>query len=354
MKNQIITAICGILFLSFHSLEAKEITVTRDFKESFAISENDILNIETNFTSITIEEWDNDKIEFQATARCWGKDTNTANKQLDRITVKFSKTNNQINANTELKPTNVTSNGGMDIKMRIFVPKKKIFVKIKSRHGHVKMGTVRGDLTADVQFGNVNVDRVMGIDNRVDVRHGDFSCEDIPSLDLKIQFGKSRIGKAGDMSMNSQHSTHNLGDINSLRLNSKFDKFEITSLADMNASMAHSTFDIKNVRKTLIITELKFGGLKVNQLSADFDKVEVNSEHSNINISVAKGYSFRFDFKTQHGKINTDSFGDDTSSYYRNKEHFTDEFRGIAGNLKNPTSEMKISNKFGEINIRNK
>merc|ERR1712054_478920 len=87
-----------ILTLQVHAQEKLE----KDFSESFSIEDGDLLDLENEYGKIIIKEVSGSELKIAVHVEAEGKDTESTQESLDRISVVMEKEGKVISAHTRL------------------------------------------------------------------------------------------------------------------------------------------------------------------------------------------------------------------------------------------------------------
>ncbi len=302
MKLKVHNIIFTILFFSplFCWASPKEISASEHYEASFNIAKDDVLQIQANFSSFVIENWDKSEIEIKGDVNVVSRNEEKAQKLLKNIKVNISQSGNTVLLEVDLGDKNQSwDNNGtneMDIKFTIKAP-HWIRLAAKISFGKLNAQKITNEAKISVDYGECDIE-YLGADNN----------------QLDFAFSNSKISSFGGGTVKNAYSEMLLRKVDgNLNLESSYGKTSIESLSNQT---------------TKIRIENNFGETNIQTDSNMTYAIESDSEFGEVNVS---------------GKWKKETLESDWQS---------ESFTGTLGDGSSTNASIKIDNSFGEVSIR--
>ena len=342
----LLVVVAGIMSMPVYATEEVKRTV---FK-SFNVSDGDLLDINTTFGNVKIVEWNKSEVSFNVEIIGRAQTVKDAEKQLERATLDIDKKGNKVSARTKIAPSysNCNNNNcGVTVNYIINAP-SSLYMNFLLKYCDLSVDKTVLDFKADIQFGDLKTGTLSGKNNSIKIKYGDVDMNNVTDLSMEIAFGDINISKVENLNLTSSYSDSKIGEAGNISATFRFGNAKIQKVNKMDASTNYAGITISELLKCLNMPEVKFGGLVIEKVSADFDFIRANASYSGVDISVGKGCSFTTKLETSYATISTNNLS--FSNKESNKENTF--FVGTAGNSSNPKSRIEISNRFGNISIK--
>jgi hypothetical protein len=322
---------------------------TKVFTKNYRVTPKDLLTINSNFTSISFQQWGKDEIEFITTVSLENSTEKELEQLLSRINISTNQAGNKTSYKLSLSKTGTKFNH-WEINLVVKVP-QDIFLIIETTHGDVEMANVWNNIEADVSFGNITIDNLFGKNNTIKIKHGNIKLEQANQLNLDAQFAEVKVKDIGNMNFISRFNTIKIDNAKYIDISSAHDNLSIrNSINRIEGKMEFGEVKIKSLQFSCVFKKFSFSNIKIEEVSRLFSKFLFQSEHSTLELNIPKDLSFKFDysgsfttFKDQKNiKLHDAIFEASGNSV---------EMSGLYG--KEPTSgrTVKIQASFGTVSL---
>lgn len=291
MKQRVILSFLFALLFAAKAFANEE--YYKEFRKSISVPANVTLDLQVNFSDVTITTWDQPTMEIVV--------------KMD-LNVKSQERADAI-ANA------VFVNEKPDwIRLNIDIPGGKTWTMGKNETttitAEIKM-PASGNLSGQVGFGDLVITDLLGVCQLV-TNYGDFVANSLGNSNntLKHDFGDLIVKKLGGGTVNAGY-----GDVRIEELTGK-------------AEFKHD-----------------FGDLKIQSVNKSCTRVVVNGSYGDVAISLSKTTGANFDLRTDFGNVKVDSSAKKSQS----KTDFNSET--IQGSLGNGDCQVIVSNSFGDIKL---
>ena len=156
-------------------------------------------------------------------------------------------------------------------------------IKIEHSHGDLRLGDVEGYLDLDLKFADLNANNLKRLN--LDVEYGDVVLFKVENADISSKSSKLNIHEAGR-----------------IRCRSKRDDYSFYKVQSINSDATYTDFVITELIGNLSFTG-KYGNVTIHNVRKGFDKINMNCESSNANISFEDGCAFAVDITLEDGDL---------------------------------------------------
>jgi hypothetical protein len=297
-------------------------TQTEVFTKNFKVNAKDILVVNTNYTTITFQEWDKNEMDFTTTIKL----RKGTEKDMERVLNGLSFTNQQSGKRVSYYLSLTYSNdkkfcntmNDLEITLLVKIP-KDIFIELTSRYGNVEMENVHNDFNAnitygnldaenlfgnnniEIKYGNINVEKLSGNKNIINLKYGNFMIRQAPHLSLNINYSKGELKEAGTLKLDSKYSTIRMNSVKNLELTSGYDKITINNNVDkISGEMRYGTVSINMLKTSCIFTNFSYSKIAIDEVQPSFTNISFEAAYSNIKLNIPQDQSFLFDYSGRY------------------------------------------------------
>ena len=345
---------------------------TEVFTEKFTVNPKDILETNTSYTKITFQEWDKNEIEFTTTVTLKQAMEKTIDQVLNGLTITTKQLGKKVTYNSTFNYSDINKRNkldieGLEINLLIKIP-KDIFLRVTSRYGSVKVPTVLHDFNADILYGSLTGDNLLGNKNIIDIKYGNLNMNKLlgsknlitlkysklninhaDHLSLDVKYCNVSLDEVGALKLDSKYCTLKIGTLKSLELTSGYDKISIqNSIDNLQGEIRYGTLKIGSLKYSFYL-DLSYSKVNIDEVLASFTKIVILSNQSNIVLNIPKDQSFEFDysgrytgFKDKDVRWNYATFDASGNSL---------QMSGFYGNNRNSGKSVRISASYGSVSL---
>ncbi|WP_241739250.1 DUF4097 family beta strand repeat-containing protein [Pontibacter beigongshangensis] len=284
----------------------------RTVEKTYKVGSSDMLSIQNKFGKVHVNTWDRKEIHVAVTMISRASTEQKAQETLDNIKVTESRDGKTISWITELAPIKVRGNNqrSFEINYIVSMPARNPLTVVNS-FGDVYLASFKGKADITVKYGSLKTGQLSNASNHVKVSYGSANCGYINGGNVDIAY-----------------SSMDLEGTNGLQGSSKFSSMNIGSL--------QHTLDMS----------LKHGSLRVDNISRNVNKINVDGGFSPIALNFEDNSAFNFDVNVQFGSFNFDKDLVNVSSL--EKSHTSAAYKGKYGNAASKGS-VNIVSKYGDV-----
>lgn len=144
---------------------------------------------------ISIESWDRNEVKMKAEKRARAENVDEARLLLDKTTVRFDQTGNQIDIRTDA-PKNPGRNRNVSVAYTVTVP-KAVDLELKTANGRVDVDDVSGAVDAKTTNGRIGLTGIVGA-SQARTTNGNIELSDVLGpIEAKTTNGKIEVALSG-------------------------------------------------------------------------------------------------------------------------------------------------------------
>lgn len=322
------------------------------FKKSYKVNANTHLKINNQFGEVKVIATNQQEIEVEVFVIVSMKNTSKAEEKADKIKILESVKGDVISLKTDLgtRSMNLGRNEKFEVNYVIHMP-VKVKMDIDNSFGHIILPDYTGVLNINLEYGDLSADKLSGL-QKLNLSFGKADISSVGDCEMKLSYASGvSIEKSGRIKMKEEFSKLKLGHIEAIDIKSSYGKLEIDEIDELSGKADFSGFQIGKLNKRLDMkVTYASGKFRIDDVSPDFELISIDSEFSQLELSLPGGLSAQL--KTYH------SFGSlkmDYKDYYFKKEvekDFSKEYQGWVGKGENAKALIDISTSYGSLKIR--
>jgi hypothetical protein len=322
---------------------------TAEFGDILKANPKDVLTVDTKFTKVIFQEWEKNEMEFTTTVTM----RRATEKEFGKLLLCVNRTHQQLEKNTTYKLRLNDSYGktnNFEIVLVVKIP-KDIFINIESSFGDVEMPNVLNDFKANVDFGNLNIQKLSGNSNKIKIVQGKLTIGQVNHLSLDASFSQVSINDVGAINLNSDFSTIKIDVAKQITLSSKQDKVHILNNIDkIEGTMSFGTLKIKSLKQTCVFRDFSFSKVTIEEVLKSFTNITFIASQSTIALNIPEDLSFKFDYSGSFTKFRDENNIKLNEVVFKASNNST-QMSGIYGKNSDSGKTVKIHASFGSVSL---
>lgn len=358
--------ILALTLLIFQGLTAQDFERNRTIEKAFPVYQNSEIQISNKYGNVQIVNWEKDSVKFEIAINVSGNKLSKVSSTFDNIDIDFNANEYYIVANTNFKSeknkiwsdiSDLTSSilkGGNDTRIdyTVYLPAKTA-LKITNKFGNVFLTdrTAKTDLI--ISNGDLKANNFTGF-LQLEFSNGNASIKTINESRILINYADLRVNAIENLTLESKSSTLNCEEIKAMKIDSKRDKLYLGEINTVSGEASLSYIGIEKLNHNLFL-ETSFGDLTLDEVSNDFEFININSSNTDISSTFEKNSSFKLDLiytkKTQISlPTNYKNLKDDYVDEDKEESHLT----AISGDNTKVKTYVTITQKSGSVKLINR
>ncbi len=316
--------------------------------KTFAFSPDKTLKIRNQRGSITINNWEKSEVSITIRVSYTGLINRKSAKVLRETKVAFTDNNWSIvsestaknQANKFFYSFDYTINAPKNLKIDLQTTFGDIGIESISNASKIKCKF--GDLQLNSSVPSGDIPLQLSLEFADDVHIGTVS-----HLDIEAKFSTIDIDKVEDIKTDTKFSKIRVdGETPLVSIDSKHDKMRWESVGDFTTNeMEFTTLQIEKLLKKLVLEDVRFGKIKVEEIAEDFEEIDIDSEFTPIQLLIGNS-AYELDLGTKFGKVEIPK-----DAVVREKEKESNSLylkavksgKGTSGSIKVRSKHAKIS-----------
>ena len=321
----------------------------KEFHEEYDVKEGNLFEISNKFGDIKIENTKADKITIDAVIIVEARSKEKADKIMEKISVKISKSGNTVKAITDIG--NITTNkSSFEINYTVTMP-AYLNINLNNKYGNVTINELQGKSNLIVKYGSLNVNRIIDGHEKplssIDLGYCERSkINEFNWGKLSIKYSKIEVVSGKALAISSKYSKLNLGSFSSIAIDAGYDDYSIKNVKNMVVTSKYSDFEIEKLTKNLNVDN-KYGDITVTSIPDGFEAISIESRYADIELGIAEDANYQIMAKTSYADIKYN----DLKIKQRIKEDYRTEINGYSGS-ESTKAKVKISSDYGDVDLR--
>jgi len=319
---------------------------TKEFHESWAVSEVSTLEISNKFGEIKINNDGGNEVTIDVKITVEGANEKKTDELLDLIEVKFSKSGSTVSAETDIDPE-FKSQKRFSIDYVVNVPSDKNLV-IENKYGNTIVNKLTGNGDFEIKYGNFTASELLtpaGGKLLVELAYGNATIGKATDINVDVSYSPMTIDELNSLNLESKYSSLEVEEAGKMVIDSKYDKFNLGNVESLEATFKYSNMKIKRLSKNLKI-ESGYGGVKVEEVVAGFESINVTNSYGQIALGLGDA-SYSIDASCEYCGID---YPEEEFSGDRIKENNSRTIKGKVGT--GDGGKVYIKSRYGEIKLR--
>jgi hypothetical protein len=297
-RNSILLIVALTALISFQLSASDEFT--KKVSKSFDVNKDATLTVKNKFGKVQCINWDKNSISIDVTITITCSSQEKANKYFDKINVDITGNSSIVTAVTTIEDNLFDKgNNEMSIDYMINMP-KTINVEVTNKFGDIIMAEIGGMATIDLGYGSIDVKRLNGSSNKLDIEFSDGYIGYVKSSNMDLKYSELKIDEANDMTADSKFSDLEIGKIDVLTIETGYDDDFVGYVRNIDVESDFSDVEVRTLEQTLT-ANFDYGELKVKEVGKNFKLIDITNSFSDANIGFNPEASFRINASVKMG-----------------------------------------------------
>jgi hypothetical protein len=251
----------------------------KNYTKSYPLDANDKIKLSNQYGRITVNTWDKHEIKVDVQIKAQAEDDEEAQKLLDGVQIRDSKSGDLVSFRTSIEPNNNGSwkiwnwgnkkNHKIEINYTVYMP-SKADLDVEDSYGGIELPDLSGKIKIRSSYGSVTAQNLSN-----------------PSDEIDGSYGSVKAGLFNGGHLDYSYGSVNLDECNNLKADLSYGSFKLGKLKGA------ADFDLSYI-----------GGFKIEEMGASFKRLNVNASYSGVSLGVPDNNNFNFDITTTYGGFN--------------------------------------------------
>jgi hypothetical protein len=301
---------------------------SKSYSKSYPIDGNDKIKLSNQYGRITVNTWDRHEIKVDVQIKAQAEDDGTAQKLLDGVQIRDSKSGDLVSFRTSIEPSNNSSwkiwewgdkkKHKVEINYTVYMP-AKTDLNVEDSYGGIELPDLAGKVKISCSYGSVQAQNLSN-----------------PADDIEGSYGSLKVAS-----------------VNGARLDYSYGSVEMDECNNLKADLSYGSFKLGKLKGTADLDLSYMGGTKIEEMSAGFKRLNVNASYSGLSVGVPGNNNFDFDVTTTYGgfnysddKVTITSKTPDDSKHYSSTKNYKGHF-GKGGS----EAQVSVHSTYGSVSF---
>ena len=326
--------------------------VERKVHKEFIVDADAELQIRNSFGNVNVVSWEENKVIIDVTITVKGRNKAKIEDRLETISIEFQNNPNLVKATTIIENksswswfTNYnTTDFQIDYEIKVPVQNN---LTLSNDYGSILLDDTEGNTNISCDYGKLIIGELRGDQNILSFDYTSNSSIDyIKKGTISSDYSGFELGKAGSLNLSADYTNITILKIDTLQFSTDFGKLTVDHVGTVQGEGDYMTLRFGQVHQNFNL-ETDYGSIKIGQLSADVNKVNISGDYTGIRIGVSKDWDFQFEIDLDYAGFQSDlpleyakKIKDNTEKYYQ----------GFHLN-QNSTNSLKVEADYGNLKI---
>ncbi|MBU2650860.1 MAG: hypothetical protein KKA81_07985 [Bacteroidetes bacterium] len=316
---------------------------TKNYSAKYEVNPGALLYIDNKFGDVKCINWEEKAVSIEVVITTERSSETKAQEFFSKINISLTGSADKVSGITTIG--SLRGNNEFSIDYTIKMP-RNMKADISNKYGGVFMDDLEGSSNISVKYGHLHAGKLLSENNVIDIDYTDASeITYVNKAEISLGYSELKVKESDFLDIHSRYNEVDLGKIAKLKINSGYDEYNIDKAHVINAESDFSEIDIKDLSESLILV-MKYGGLEIEEISAGFKEINVNTSYADIELNFDPGASFDILVNESYSDVNI------SSSYpvKRTELSYTSS-RYESKSGKSPAGKVTVDIKHGELNI---
>lgn len=374
-------------------------TRTKSFTKTFALDNNDKVNLWNKYGSITIKTWERKEAKVDIQISAFSDNESDVQKLLDEISIDAVKNGDVVNFRTvqkdlkgsfgtRIRNGKITWKREVKVHYIVFMPATNALTAAQ-QYGNIELGNFSAPTSLKVQYGNLTAGILSNSNNYINVQYGKTTIDEVNKAVLKHQYGGGiTLNRAGAVDLDVQYAQASLksvsgnvrakvqygeglyiGSAHDLVLDAQYAKVKIEGLTgNATIEQQYSNLSMGSVNKLTLKTEyagvtiaalkgdasidMEYDRLNIGSVGSGCKTLSVKSNYTDISMAFANGFNASLAVETDYagfkysGNVQAKAMQDDDDRSYSSTKNYSGKI-GTGG-----TGSVRIRAEYGSVTLR--
>jgi len=321
----------------------------KTIKKAYIVNPDAGIDIKNSYGTVTVTTWDEGKIELDILIKVSGDSEDWVEKRLADIDVDIEALKSMVTAVTKIaKSGGGGRNNSMEINYNIKIPKKGS-VQVKNSYGSIITGDLSGNTNLSCEYGKIQLANLTGNSNVIRIDYCSKSIiESIRNATIDADYSGLTINEYNKILLKADYTNINFGNGSDLKYECSYGKLNLGKVNNLDGAGDYLSIYVTEVSGNLNI-DTKYGKISVEGLSAKFNKVNIDSGYTSVNLGFDAAASFDFDVVTKYSNFNYPGGLEMTS---KQETSSNKSYQGYY--KKSGENKITVRSEYGNVNLSKK
>ena len=347
--HKILLLLLSIPIFGFSFNEEGNFVKQRIINKAYFVNADVGIKISNSYGNITIQTWDENKIELEILIKVTGDNEKWVNKRFDAIDVDLKAFTNLVTAKTIIEDSdsynNNNHNNSYEINYVIKIPKNGI-INLENKYGNIFTTDLINDVSINCKYGKIVLGKINGNSCNIELGYCPKSTiEFLKNGKIEAKYSGLSISNANNLNLDTDYTDVFVDDCQNLVYQSNYGKLNLKKINQIKGSGNYMSLIIGELENNLDL-ESNYSKIAIGLVHEKANNIIIDSRYSDVSIGYDSNFAFNFNLSTKYGNINYDKDFEIINSEITNSTKAVDGFHKQKSNNK-----VNISSMYGNINL---
>ncbi len=320
--------------------------VSKKITRNYEVSGNGSLEVIGKYGDIHIDTWDAKTVELKVVIEVQKRSEKLAKEMLDKVSIGIEDGNKEALSFRTNIDGSINNRSGERLKIEYWIKAPKALAyKIKNTYGNFYIADNTGNNNFRIAYGNIKAGKCNGKTN-LKLSYGNGEVEEMAEGLMVINYSNLNFGDIGNSTIENNYSNLDAENLNQTKIENRYGNFKVKSLRSIKGSSKYGNVTIEKLYK-----EIDFdGGIKVNWISKNFEKIRIGAKYGAIVLKFEKGFGASIDADMTYCTLKLGDVPFDYSQIREKAQH--NYYKGVIGdNTKAGNRTISIVSSYGNAKI---
>lgn len=315
-------------------------------EKSFDVVNGATLKVDHSYGSVSCANWDKNVISVVATVSVKTKNPEKAAKILDKINIEISGNSSEVNIDCIINNRGSLKKIKVDIDLDIKMP-ANVNLELDHSFGNVWIEKIDGIADINSDYGTVEIKALTNSKSSVELNFGKMNIDEFTNGDIEVSYGTCSVRNAENLSVESDYSDLIIGKVNKLSLENSGGDINVGYVENLKLESDFSNVEIDYLAGVLN-AETSYGHLIINEVSAEFDNIEIDNSFSGIDIRIPDEVTYSMDVSCEYCDF---AFPENNANVsYRKSGNGNTVIKAVVGKG-DAVGNVSISGSYGSVKL---
>ena len=319
---------------------------SKSIHKSWGINSVKALALESKFTNINFVNDRDDSVTIDINISIDDVNESTGEAIANQIDFSFSMSNGTLKAETDFSDR-FRTNKDFTIQYTVNIPNDRD-LDIENKFGNVTLGDLNANGVFEVKYGNIYGQNLMAPDNekiRLELKYGNATFESVNRLYADLGYAKLQSGDMDAAEFDTQYSIIKTDNVKMMNVDSKYDQYSTETVDQLSVESKFTNWKVGKIMTRFWI-DTQYGDVDVDQVSPDFETVNIQNSYGNIKVGISPSASYQLSSESYYCKVYFPEA--DIVKQIEDNNHTT--IKATVGKS-NPDAKVIVETKYGKVRL---
>ncbi|MGI9546817.1 MAG: hypothetical protein ACR2MM_06260 [Flavobacteriaceae bacterium] len=332
-------------------------TKEKTIKKEYDVNADALLKVRNSYGNITLNSWDQDRIEIEVHIKTNGNNEEKVQSRLDEINVEFEASSSMVSAKTLFNKSGKSwgwnwgrkNNVNVQVNYTIKLPVKNS-IHLNNDYGGIMIDRIDGHAKISCDYGRLDIGELRGRNNQLSF---DYTSKSnigfINSAEINADYSGFTIDKAGDLILKADYTNSTINSMGNLDYSTDYGSLEVGEAQSITGNGDYVKVRLGTIYGNLDINA-DYGSLHIDKMAEDAGNVSIRTDYTGIKIGYDANYAFNFEIIAEYAGVS----GREDFEVNISKERSSEKYYKGYHKTENSGNNISITTDYGSISFTKK